>query len=163
MVIPSNCPNHNTTSVSRYRRSHSTYIVFVCVCMCVWLHTVCVHIIHRMVLPLLLVIHITSWLRLKKLWGNWGLQNITLNGSHSHKFGMDSLSLRAYGMHFSLYISVLFYFCEEQKSVHSCTDSKYFSVFGYNFQISNHRPFSRVLSYKKYFTYYAGLCLQYVF
>jgi len=92
-----------------------------------------------------------------------------MNDSHSHKFGIDSPSLRVYGNHFSLYMSVskfivvLFYVCEEQKAVHSSTDSEYFSVFGYNFQISNRRPFSRVLSYKKYFTYYAGLCLEYVF
>ena len=48
-----------------------------------------------------------------------------MNDSHSHMFGMNSLSLRAYGMHFSLNISagkfivvVLLYVSEEQKAVH---------------------------------------------
>jgi hypothetical protein len=77
-------------------------------------------------------------------------------------------------MHFSLYILaakfivvVLFCVCEEQEAVNPCRDSEYFSVFGYNFQISNHRPILRALSYKKYFTYYTGcmfiMCFSPVF
>jgi hypothetical protein len=59
-----------------------------------------------------------------------------MNDSQNNKFGMDSFSLRANGMHFSLHISagkfiviVLFYVCEEQEAIHSCTDSEYFRFF----------------------------------
>jgi len=159
-VIPSNCSNHNTASVSRHRESLSIYVVCVCVC----LYAMCVHIIHRMALQLLLIIHITSWLRLEKFKVNWGLLNIIMNDSLNNKFGMDSFSLRAYGMHLawtcrlvSLLSLFCFVLCLCRTGVRSLLYRfQYFTFFDCNFQISNHRPFSRLLSYKKYFTYYTG-------
>lgn len=78
-------------------------------------------------------------------------------------------SLRAHGMHFSLCISagrfivvVVFCVCEERDAVYWCTHSEYIRFFEYNLQISNHSPFSRVLSYKKYFSYYTG-CMFTIF
>jgi hypothetical protein len=54
-----------TLLVSRGTENRSA--LTLCLCLCLFLYAVCVYIIHRMVLPLLLIIHTTSWLWLEKL------------------------------------------------------------------------------------------------